>query len=141
MAAGEALGARTDAQFVQDSRQHLAGGRPSDDALLDAQYAGGKAALRPILDAVLARAADLGADVSVVVQKTGVSLRRAKQFALVQVPSAKRVQLSLNLDATPPGDRVQETTGMCSHRTDLTDVMDVDDEVGGWLASAYDRAG
>ena len=122
-------------------RERLAGGPPAADDLLGAQYAGAKEALRPIHDAVVAQARALGDDVEVVVQKTGVSLRRAKQFALVQAPSAKRVQLSLNLDATPPGGRVVEAGGMCTHRADLTSIDDVDHEVAGWLAAAYERAG
>ena len=41
-------------------------------------------------------------DVEVAPKKTGVSLRRAKQFALVEAPSAKRIQLGLDLGASPP---------------------------------------
>ncbi|MDN4480609.1 DUF5655 domain-containing protein [Demequina muriae] len=122
-------------------RTHLAGGPAEPDALLTLQYAGAKAVLRPILDALVAQASALGDDVDVVVQKTGVSLRRAKQFALVQAPSATRVQLGLNLDATPPGERVTEASGMCTHRASLTAVDEVDDEVAGWLSAAYERAG
>lgn len=122
-------------------RQHLAGGPPSEEELLSAQYAGGKADLRPVMEELVARARALGDDVDVVVQKTGVSLRRRRQFALVQAPSSRRVQLGLNLETDPPGDRVRRTTGMCSHRADLATVTDIDAEVGGWLAAAYDRAG
>ncbi len=122
-------------------RTHLAGGPASDDELLDAQYSGAKAALRPIMEALVDQARSLGDDVTVVVQKTGVSLRRNKQFALVQAPSSKRIQLGLNLDQTPPGGRIQETTGMCTHRVDLTSLDEIDDEVEVWLAAAYQRAG
>lgn len=122
-------------------RQQLAGGAASDDELLDAQYDGNKAALRPIMQALVEHARELGTDVTVVVQKTGVSLRRAKQFALVQAPSSKRIQLGLNLDSTPAGDRVVATSGMCNHKANLTSLDEVDDEVSGWLAAAYDMAG
>ena len=61
-------------------------GPVSEDALLDGQYAGAKAALRPIYDELLSIAEGLGDDVEKVIQKTGVSFRRNKQFALVQVP-------------------------------------------------------
>lgn len=121
-------------------REQLAGGRVSDEELLDNQYSGAKAPLRPIMEAITHRAQSLGDDVTVVVQKTGVSLRRAKQFALVQAPSSKRVQLGLNLDSTPPGGRVEETSGMCTHKANVTSLDQVDDEVESWLSAAYDRA-
>ena len=122
-------------------RQHLAGGPAGDDDLLAGQYSDAKSDLRPILETIVERATSLGPDVSVVVQKTGVSLRRNKQFALVQAPSSKRVRLGLNLDATPAGDRVAPASGMCTHTANLTSIEEVDAEVESWLAMAYQRAG
>ncbi|MGH1493625.1 MAG: DUF5655 domain-containing protein [Acidimicrobiales bacterium] len=121
-------------------RERMAGGPATGDALVDAQYQKGKAALRPIYERLAELALACGDDVTKVAQKTGVSFRRSKQFALVQAPSAKRVQLSLNLDATPPGGRVEPTTGMCNHRVNITAIDDVDDDVADWIRSAYLRA-
>lgn len=122
-------------------RERAAGGPASEEDLLDAQYARGKAALRPIYERLAELASGCGDDVDTIVQKTGVSFRRKKQFALVQVPSAKRVQLGLNLAATPAGDRIAEAGGMCTHRADITELDHVDDEVAAWLHAAYDEAG
>lgn len=122
-------------------REMRAGGPASDDELLDGQYGGGKTPLRPIMEAVVAAACGFGEDVDVVVQKTGVSLRRTRQFALVQAPSSKRVQLGLNLETTPGSDRIRETTGMCSHRVDLTSIDGVDEELVGWMRQAYEQRG
>ena len=67
------------------------GSAPSnDDALVEPQYSGAKAALRPIYDAIVAAVTDFGADVEVAPKRTGVSLRRSKQFAVVEAASAKR---------------------------------------------------
>ncbi|MBB5874587.1 putative transport protein [Allocatelliglobosispora scoriae] len=121
-------------------REHQAGGPPPESDLLDAQYQGAKSALRPVYDEVVAVARALGDDVTVTVQKTGVSLRRHKQFALVQAPSSRHVQLGLNLKDTPATPRLQALSGMCSHRVHLTDVDDIDDEVAGWLRLAYGQA-
>lgn len=101
---------------------------------------GAKAELRPICDRLLAEAEALGADVEVAPKKTGVSLRRSKQFALVEAPSAKRIQLGLNLRGVAATERLRSMNGMCTHRVDLTSVNDVDDEVQGWLRAAYDLA-
>lgn len=112
----------------------------SGDDLVDAQYAGPKAGLRPILERILAETGAFGDDVEVAPKKTGVSLRRSKQFALVEAPSAKRVQLGLNLRGTAPTERLRAWGGMCSHRVDVTADGEVDAELIGWLREAYDRA-
>ena len=76
------------------------------------------------------------------IQKTGVALRRRKQFGVVQAPSAKRVSLGLNLAEASPDPRLVATPGaMCRYRVDLDSVEAVDATVKGWLAAAYDLAG
>lgn len=122
-------------------REARAGGPTGDAELLDAQYRGAKAALRPIYEEITAIAQSLGDDVQTVVQKTGVSFRRAKQFALVQAPSAKRIQLGLNLDATPGNKRVVACKGMCNHKVNIHDASEVDDDLAQWLRDAYTRSG
>ena len=112
----------------------------TDDELVDAQYAGAKAPLRPVYEAIVAAATALGPDVEVSPKKTGVSLRRSKQFALIEVPSAKRIQLGLQLPGVKFDDRLWAGNAMCSHRVDVTAVGDLDDDVVGWLRDAYDRA-
>ncbi len=118
-------------------RERLAGGPPLASDLLEAQYAGAKSALRPIYDELAAIAESLGEDVEKVIQKTGVSFRRSRQFALIQAPSSKRIQLGLNLETTPRGGRIVEMSGMCTHKVNLTDASEVDDEIAGWIAQAY----
>lgn len=122
-------------------REAMAGGSASDDDLFTAQYQGKKEGLLPIHDAVAAIADGLGSDVERVVQKTGVSYRRAKQFLLIQAPSAKRVQLGLNLGDVPAGDRIKASSGMCSHRIDVTSPDEVDPDLARWITESYDRAG
>jgi hypothetical protein len=122
-------------------RDELSGGPGSADDLFAAQYAGAKETLKPIFHEVAAIATALGPDVEQVVQKTGVSFRRRKQFLLVQAPSSKRVQLGLNLDETPADGRVTETSGMCTHRVDVATPDEVDDAVAAWIRSAYQSAG
>ncbi len=112
---------------------------PTGDALVDAQYAGAKAALRPVLDRLLALARELGDDVEVAPKKTAVSLRRSTQFAVVEAPSAARVGLGLQLRDHPTTDRLRAARGMCSHTVDVRSVDEVDDELAGWLRTAYER--
>ena len=115
------------------------GADSTDDALVDAQYAGRKAELRPIYDRVVLLARGLGDDVEVAPKKTSVSLRRATQFAVVEAASAARIQIGLQLREFPTTDRLLAWGGMCSHKVNVASVAEVDDELAGWLREAYRR--
>jgi hypothetical protein len=109
------------------------------DDLVAAQYSGAKAVLRPIYDRLLEAATSFGDDVEVAPKKSSVSLRRSKQFALVEAPSSKRVQLGLQLKGEPTTARLLAGDAMCSHRVIVSAVDEVDDELLGWLRTAYER--
>lgn len=110
------------------------------DDLVSQQYAGPKAVLRPVFDLLLAAAIDLGEDVEVAPKKASVSLRRGKQFALIEAPSAKRIQLGIQLKGEPTTDRLVAGNAMCSHKVFVTSIDDIDAELLGWLREAYERA-
>lgn len=110
------------------------------DDLVNAQYAGAKAELRPIYEQIVAAAATFGDDVEIAPKKTGVSLRRGKQFALVEAPSATRVRLGLNIRGAASTDRLREAGGMCTHRVDVRSAEEVDVELIGWMREAYTLA-
>lgn len=118
-------------------------GEESGEDLVAAQYAGAKAGLRPIYEAVVAAVRGLGDDVEIAPKKGSVSLRRSKQFALVQPSTKTRVDLGIQLKGVEPQGRL-ETSGsfsaMVSHRIRLESAADVDDEVVAWLRRAYDAA-
>ena len=110
-----------------------------DDPVAE-QYSGAKAALRPIYDRLVDAASQLGDDVEVAPKKSSVSLRRSRQFALIEAPSAKRVQLGIQLKGEPTTGRLLAGNAMCSHRVVITSIDEVDDELLGWLREAYNRA-
>ncbi len=115
----------------------------SDDTsdLVAAQYAGARAALKPIHDALVAAAKRLGRDVEVSPKKTCVSLRRERQFALIQPATNTRIDLGLKLDDLPFGGRLEKwPSTMCTHKVRLESVADVDKELLGWIAMAYAQA-
>ncbi len=114
----------------------------SDEDLVAAQYAGGKAALRPIYDAVLEVVGAFGDDVEVAPKKSYVSLRRSKQFALVQPSTKTRVDVGLCLKGVEAAGRLEASRGnaMVSHRVRVTEPAEIDGEVAGWLRQAYERA-
>ena len=108
-----------------------------------AQYAGERLALKPIYNALIKSAKKLGKDVEVSPKKTYVSLRRSKQFALIQPSTKTRVDIGLNLKGVRPTRRLENAgsfNAMCTHRLRLTSQKDVDSELAGWLKVAYEKA-
>lgn len=125
------------------AREAAAGGAAGDDELLAAMFAGKKAGLKPRYDVLMRLVQTLGKDVEAAPKKTYVSLRRNKQFALVQPSTATRLDLGLNLKGVEPGGRLEASgsfNAMCTHRVRLERDGDVDAEVGHWLKQAYDAA-
>jgi hypothetical protein len=125
------------------ARGVLADGAPAGDDLVAGQYAGGKEALRPIYDAVAKAVSAFGSDVELAPKKTYVSLRRAKQFGLVQPSTRTRVDLGLNLKGVAAQGRLEASgsfNSMCTHRVRLANAKDVDAEVIAWLRQAYEGA-
>jgi hypothetical protein len=107
------------------TREAAAGGAPADGDLVAAQYSG------------------LGKDIEIAPKKAYVSLRRSKQFALVQPSTATRVDLGLNLKGVSPAGRLEASgsfNAMCTHRVRIERPADVDAEVRRWLKQAYDAA-
>jgi predicted transport protein len=124
-------------------RQQAEGGAPADADLVSAQYTGPKASLKPVYEAVVAATAKFGPDVEIAPKKPYVSLRRKKQFAIVQAATKTRVDLGLNLKGVEPTNRLEGGvvfSGMCTHKVRLFEVNEVDEEVVDWLKQAYEKA-
>lgn len=112
--------------------------------LVDQQYAGPKAALRPAYDKLMNAVAKFGDDVDVSPKKAYVSLRRKKQFAIVQPSTATRLDVGINLKGTPATGRLEASgsfNSMVTHRVRVASEGEVDGELVGWLKEAYDGAG
>ena len=127
------------------AHEHFQSAAASSDAgdLVAGQYAGKKEALRPIYDKLIAAAGKLGADVEIAPKKAYVSLRRSKQFAIIQPSTATRVDVGLNLKGDPTTDRLEASgsfNSMVSHRVRVGSAKEVDKELLGWLEAAYGRA-
>jgi Domain of unknown function (DUF5655) len=112
----------------------------SADDLIEGQYAD-RPALRPILDAVLARVAPLG-DVTIQARKNYISLLTPRRtFAAVQPTTKTRVDLGLKLSNPRRRGKLEQNSSMGSSvvnaRIALKSPEDVDDEVDAWLRQAY----
>ena len=123
------------------ARDRLKGASGEEANFVDAQYEGKKAALRPLYDTLIAAVAAFG-DVEIAPKRTYVSLRRKKQFALVQ-PGPGRVDVGINLKGVDPDGRLEKSgsfNAMCTHRVRVNGPDDVNDELLGWLRLAYEQA-
>ena len=117
-----------------------AGPPPAASDLVESQYAGPKAPLRTIYDSLIAVIEKFGKDVEVAPKKAYVSLRRGKQFAIIQPSTKTRVDVGINLKGVRAGDRLEASgsfNSMVSHRVRLSDRKEVDKELIGWIKKAY----
>ena len=126
------------------SRQRLDTGAAAPPDLAGDLYAGAKAELRPLHDALLGEIRALGA-FDIAPKKGYLSLRRRKQFAMVQPSTASRIDLGLILPASTPATGRLEAAAkfnpLFTHRVRITAATDLDDQLRGWLATAYALAG
>lgn len=116
---------------------------PTDDDLVNAQYSGPKAGLRSVYDLLTARVATFGEDVVFSPKKAYVSLRRSKQFALIQPSTRTRVDVGLCLKGVEPTDRLElagSFNAMVTHRVRVSNEVEVDAELLEWLKQAYQKA-
>lgn len=118
------------------------GEEPEAGDPLDAIYVGPKAELRPVHDAIMERVRAFG-DFEVAPKKAYVSLRRKKQFAMVGPATKTQVEVGLNAKELDGSARLkaQKPGGMCQYKVRLSELSEVDDELIGWIRTAYQSAG
>ncbi len=115
----------------------------SPEELVETQYAGPKSALRPIYDTLIGVVERFGDDVELAPKKAYVSLRRSRQFAIIQPSTASRLDVGINLKDVEADDRLEASgsfSAMVSHRVRVEDAIEIDSELKDWLKQAYDQA-
>lgn len=114
----------------------------ADGDPLDAIYAGNKAGLRGLHEALMARIDALG-EFEIAPKKSYLSLRRAKQFATVGPATASQIEIGLNCRSLPedPRLKVLPPGGMCQASTRIADASEIDEALLGWIRTAYASAG
>ena len=113
------------------------------DDLVTSQYAGKKAPLRPLYDKLIEKVGGFGKDIEIAPKKGYVSLRRKKQFAIIQPSTADRLDVGINLKDAKPTARLEASgsfNAMVSHRVRVTSIGEIDDELVKWLKKGYDGA-
>jgi hypothetical protein len=106
-------------------------------------FAGPKAGLRPIYDALLAAGLKLGKEVRVCPCQTFVPLYRNHVFAQIKPATRTRIDFGLALKDTKTPKRLIDTGGFAkkdriTRRIEISSLHDIDDEVRRWMKAAYD---
>lgn len=109
---------------------------------LDSLYAGPKAGLRPLHEAVIQLLQGFG-PFEQAPKKRYVSLRRSRQFAMLGPATRDLIEIGINHKALPAHPRLKALPpgGMCQATLRLGRLDEVDAELAGWLRQAYDAAG
>jgi predicted transport protein len=121
-----------------------AGSVENTDDLITEQYSKGKEALRPLYDKLISAINAFGADVDVAPKRAYVSIRRKKQFAIIQPSTKTRLDIGINLKDHPTTDRLEASgsfNGMVSHRVRTSELGDINNELIAWIKTAYENAG
>jgi len=128
--------------YNQSKQSTVAGAVAAGDDPLDDIYAGPKAHLRPIHEALMMAIVRFG-DFEIAPKKAYVSLRRKKQFATIGPATKTRVEVGLNMKGLEATDRLTALPagGMCQYKVNVTDAKEVDKELIGWIKAAFDSAG
>ncbi|MBW7874346.1 MAG: DUF4287 domain-containing protein, partial [Ignavibacteria bacterium] len=85
-----------------------------------------------------------GDDIEEAPKKAYVSVRRKKQFAIIQPSVKTRLDLGLNIKGEEPTgitEKAGSWNAMCTHRIKIGDISELNQEIFDWIKKAYDQAG
>ncbi len=129
--------------LVHVANQSHAGAAENETDWIAEQYKG-KEEMKPWYDAIMEMIGAMGSDVEIAPKKAYVSLRRKKQFAIIQPSTKTRMDIGLNIKGKDPAGMAEKSgswNAMCTHRIKLESAAGINDELKGWIAAAYEQAG
>lgn len=128
---------------VHYAKQSHAGAEENDTDWVAEQYKG-KEKLKLWYDKIMIRVNQFGNDVEVSPKKAYVSLRRKKQFAIIQPSTKTRMDIGLNIKGVDPSGNAEAAgswNSMCTHRIKVEDEGIIDEVLINWIKKAYEQAG
>jgi uncharacterized protein DUF5655 len=110
---------------------------------VDDMFAGPKAALWPIYEALLKTGLSVGKDTKACPCKKIVPIYRRHVIAQIKPATRTRIDFGLALGNTKAPKRLIDTGGFMkkdriTHRIEITSIDDIDDELKRWLKKAYE---
>ena len=128
---------------VHYAKQSHAGAAENSEDLVTEQYKG-KENLKPWYDKLMSEINKFGKDVELAPKKAYVSLRRKKQFAIIQPSTKDRLDVGLNIKGVAPSGNVIASgswNAMCTHRIKVEDEKMINKDLVEWIKKAYEQAG
>jgi len=120
-----------------------AGSADDQDELITKQYQG-KEHFKPVYQKIMSEIEKFGNDIEIAPKNAYVSLRRKKQFALLQPATKTRFEIGIILKGQESKGKLESidtANAMCSHKINIAEINDIDNEVIEWLRKAYENAG
>jgi predicted transport protein len=111
------------------------------DGLIESQYKG-KEHLKSFYDKLISEIQQFDGEFDIAPKKTYVSLRRKKQFIVLNPASKTRFEIGFNLKGVEATGKLQaeKPDGICSHKISLSEITEIDKEVIDWIRMAFDKA-
>lgn len=128
--------------IAHKSKGSDAGSAIDQEDLIARQYVG-KEHFKPLYDKLISEILSFGQDVEISPKNSYVSLRRKKQFAILNPATKTRFEIGINLKGQQPYGKLEseKPNSMCSHKIFLSESEDIDNEVIDWIKKAYLSAG
>jgi predicted transport protein len=129
--------------IAHKSKGSDAGSAGNQDELITKQYQG-KEHFITVYQKIMGEIEKFGSDIEIAPKNAYVSLRRKKQFALLQPATKTRFEIGIILkgqESQGKLEKINTANSMCSHKINVVGVNDIDDEVIVWLKKAYENAG
>jgi len=125
------------------ARSSDAGSVEDKQLLIDSQYKG-KEHFKSLYQKLITEITKFGNDVEIAPKKTYVSLRRKKQFAILNPATKTRFEVGLNLKGEKGKRKLEEVksaNAMCSHVIKINPEERIDQEILSWIKKSYEQAG
>ncbi len=93
---------------------------------------------------IMAEINKFGSDVEISFKKAFVSLRRKKQFTIIQPSTKVRPDVGLNIKGVAPSGIVEDGSkwnSMCTHRIKVQEEKTINKDLFNWIKQSYDQAG
>lgn len=112
------------------------------DELIVSQYKG-KEHLKPFYDRLVKEIQQFDGEFEIAPKKTYVSLKRKKQFIILNPASKTRFEIGFNLKGVEAIGKLEaeKPNGICSHKINISDINEIDKELIDWIRMAYQNAG
>lgn len=118
------------------------GSAENKDELIEKQYVG-KEHLRPIYNRLINEIMQFGEEFEIAPKISYVSLRRKKQFAILQAATKSRFEIGLNIKGQKEEgilEVVKGTNSMCSHKIKIESENEINDELINWIRIAFNNS-